>query len=492
MEPSVPRPGEERASATAAQRPARISPEQVAERAGLQRLAALPDWLAAASDPARIHRALADAIPEVASGELILHGCDCERPRFKSGAWTLSCTITVGASGQDRRELKLEGRLLRGQTLPMAGGGGAAAIGSEGWHCLVLDLGLDLYTAPSDTPLLVLPQLLDPERARDLLQDAIRSGATAYADLQIADCQPRVARYLSANRCTVVYQLGYTSEAAGRGWPETVVAKVYGGDKGQTAYNAMRVLWDSALAQSPAVTIAEPLAYLPHQRLLVQGPIREDQTLKELIRSTVRQPTPEALDELNDYMARTAAGVAALHRSDVGYGDTVTLDARIAEVQELVRGLAGPIQDVSGAAGPLVAWLGQIAARHPAGPVVPAHGSFRPAQVLLHGRDVGFIDFDSFCQAEPALDVALFRAGIKDIGAGTQPETDMDALDAVADGFLRHYEAVAPLSRERVMLWETLDLLIYVLHAWTKVSPKRLPVRMASLTRHLLSSGFPA
>jgi hypothetical protein len=389
---------------------------------------------------------------------------------------------------------------------PVGEGGRPAACGSEGWHCLVPDLGLEFYSAPPDTSLPILPQLIDPERARDLLQSAIRAGASAYADLQIADCRPRVARYTSANRCTLVYQLGYPRDAAGRGWPEIVVAKAYGGDKGQTAYSAMQALWNSELARSPAVTIAEPLAYLPNQRLLVQGPIREDQTLKGLVRSTLRRGTPEALRELDDFMARTAAGLAALHRCGVRYGETVTLDAKIADVRELVQRLAGPIQDISDAAEPLLDWLGDIAARHPAEPIAPAHGSFRPAQVLLHSREVGFIDFDSFCQAEPALDVALFRAGIKDIGAGTQlsapapdavtpstppPEADLATLEAVADGFLRHYGAVAPLSRERVMLWETLDLLIYVLHAWTKVSPKRLPMRMASLTRHLLSCGFP-
>jgi hypothetical protein len=375
--------------------------------------------------------------------------------------------------------------------MPLVGeSGGPAAIGSEGWRSLLPSLGLELRAAPADTSLPILPLLIDPDKARDLLQSSIRTRASAYADLQIGDCQPRVARYESASRCTVVYQLGYPREAAGRGWPEMVVAKAYGGDKGQTAYNAMEALWNSELAHSPAVTIAEPLAYLPHQRLLIQGPIREDQTLKGLIRSTLRQATPQALDELDYFTGKTAAGLAALHRCGAGYGDTVTLESKAAEVRELVQRLAEPLPELSDEAQPLLAWLDDIAASHPAQAVAPAHGTFRPAQVLLHGREVGFIDFDSFCQAEPALDVALFRAGIKDIGAGTQPETDMAALDAVADGFLRNYEAVAPVSRERVMLWETLDLLIYVLHAWTKVSPKRLPVRMASLTRHLLSSGF--
>jgi aminoglycoside phosphotransferase (APT) family kinase protein len=166
----------------------------------------------------------------------------------------------------------------------------------------------------------------------------------------------------------------------------------------------------------------------------------------------------------------------------------------VAEIRGLIQRLGGPIPEIAGAAEPLLAWLFDLDARHPAQPAVPAHGTFRPAQVLLHQGDIGFIDFDSFCQAEPALDVALFRAAIKDIGAGSESPagTAGSPLETLADGFLRHYEAVAPISRERVMLWETGHLLVYVLHAWTKVSAKRLPARMATLRRHLLSSGLPA
>ena len=119
----------------------------------------------------------------------------------------------------------------------------------------------------------------------------------------------------------------------------------------------------------------------------------------------------------------------------------------------------------------------------------------------MHRGDIGFIDFDSFCQAEPALDVAMFRAGIRDYGMTTRlaggdvtsreaAGATAAALEAVCEGFLQRYEAVAGISRERVLLWETPDLLTYVLHAWTKVSPRRLAERALTLELHLQRSGF--
>jgi hypothetical protein len=474
---------------------------------GLQRLAVLPDWLASATHPERIQRALTGAIPAVASGSYILHSCDCGRPRLKSGTWTFSCQVTLGTPEGDRKEMQLEGSLYHGGPPLFAHDGPPVAFGSEEWHCLVPELGLEFRSAPADSSLPMLPDLVDADKARVLLETAIRTAAPGYADLRIAQCQPKVTRYESGNRCTIVYQLGYGPEAAGRGWPELVVAKTYGGKKGQTAYDGMRALWNSELAGSTAVTIAEPLAYWPDQRVLVQGPIREDLTLKELIRSSLGQGTPEALDQLDEYMAKTAAGLAALHRCGVRQGATATWDDQVAEIRGLMERLAVPIPEIAGAVEPLLNWLVGLDARNPAQPVAPAHGTFRPAQVLLHEGEIGFIDFDGFCQAEPALDVALFRAGIKDIGAGSQPPAGAagvtssnpqaigitpSALEVLAEAFLRHYEAVAPVSRERVMLWEALHLLVYVLHAWTKVSAKRLPSRMAILREHLLSSGLPA
>src|SRR5207253_6619351 len=137
------------------------------------------------------------------------------------------------------------------------------------------DLRLDLQAQPEETKLTMLPALTNPEEARAFLEQGIRAGPGAYPDIRIAAATPRVMRYQPNSRCTIRYHLEYPADlAAARHWPELVVAKTYRGDKkGQNAYTAMRALWDSPLATSDAVTIAEPLAYLPALKLLLQGPI---------------------------------------------------------------------------------------------------------------------------------------------------------------------------------------------------------------------------
>jgi hypothetical protein len=122
--------------------------------------------------------------------------------------------------------------------------------------------------------------------------------------------------------------------------------------------------------------------------------------------------------------------------------------------------------------------------------------------VLLQGGEIAFVDFDRSCRAEPALDVALFRAVVKDIGlralqagARTTPDAPprlehLSRLDALCQAFSTCYAAEAPVSPRRVALWEALELFTLVLHSWTKVQSDRLRPRLALLRHHLRTSGL--
>ena len=411
--------------------------------------------------------------------------------------------------------MRLRGRLHPPGTAAPAIPAAGAAFGADGWRCYLPELGLELWPQPPDAAPPALPLLTEPEAARALLERSIRSGSPRYRDLRLRACTPSVVRHRLGRHCTVVYRLTYPAGlAAGRGWPDLVVAKAYHGDEGRTAYAAMRALWHSPLRTGGVVSIAEPLAYVPELRVLVQGPVRGDRTLKQLIPAALRAGTPGALAALAGHVRRAAAGLAALHRSGAAPGPTRTWADELAEVREVLADLAVSLPQLAAAAAPLLARLEALAAAHPADPPVPAHGSFRPAQVLLHGGQIGFIDFDGFCQAEPAMDLAQFRATAKEAGLnGVLSDKDEDEdgaaagaalpaedgalpdraaclarlgrVDALCEAFLAAYEARHPVSRPRVALWEALALLTMVLHRWTKVKPARLPLSLLLLERHL-------
>jgi Phosphotransferase enzyme family len=478
--------------------------------AGLQPLGALPAWLEAAAQPERVQSALARSIPAFAAGELTLEACEIKPLRFraKTGCWTGSYLLTVaGPQPGQRRAVVLRGTIVPPGIDEPAAVGAAPTFGEQGWRTYLPDLRLHVQGEPEETELTMLPALTDPDQARALLEQSIRGGPGAYRDIRIAAAIPRVVRYNANSRCTILYHLAYPADPApAPHWPDRVVAKTYHGDKGQNAYAAMRALWDSPLARSEKVSIAEPLAYLPALKVLVQGPIREEQTLSDLLRGALRSGTPEAMAALQDHLRKTAVGLAALHHSGVRCGSAWGWADELANVREKLERLARVVPHLADAVAPLLERLEALARAHPVDPPVPAHGSFRPAQVLLSQGRIGFIDFDDFCQAEPALDLALFRSSLKDRGmrmlydegnsrdgAALDPatcRTRLAQLDELGEVFLAHYERHAPVSRQRVALWEACYLFTLLLHSWARVQPVRLTHILLLLERHGRATGL--
>lgn len=467
---------------------------------GLDQFAALPGWLSAATDPGQLVRALARAVPAIASGELAVEDCDIGNVRMKRDVWTGVYTLTVRRREGGTGVIALRGTILPpGSVPPPIAAGAGPALGAEGWRAYLPELGVALEPQPPDAALPSLPILTDPEQARELLERSIRAAGPAYHDLRIEACVPKVMRYTPGSRCTLLYRLSYPAGLAeGRGWPELVVAKTYRGGKGRHAYAGMRALWEAPFAQSGGVSLAEPLAFLPELNVLVQGPIREQQTLQQLIATAVHDGAPETAELLSAIVRRTAAGLAGLHRSGVRFGSVRTWEDELAEVRGVVDAIASAVPPVAEAAAPLLAWLEARAAGQPADPIMTAHGTFRPGQVLIDQDAIGFIDFDSFCLAEPAMDLALFLRRTKDIALAA-PDDDAGSPDQevllaraepICDLFLGEYQAHSPVSRERVALWEALDLFTLVLHSWTKVKPQRLQNAVFALGHHLRKMGL--
>jgi hypothetical protein len=467
--------------------------------AGLRRLATLPDWLRAALDAQLVAGALRQQVPEFAAGALRLRGCKIKRLLLKDddGRWSGTYNLTIEEPGAGaKRAVALRGTL----TAPRLrqGNGGEqheiSAFGAEGWRCVLPELGLELEPELPDTALAAMPQLTDPEQARALLERSIRERTPAYADMRIVNCTPEVLSYKPGSRCVIRYHLEYPPELAERGWPATVIAKTYRKDsKARNAFDGMQALWSSPLASGESVAIAEPLAYVSELKLLVQAPIAEDLTLEDMLKSALRAGTPEHMEELYGYMRKAAAGLAAFHHSGARHGEPVALEDRFPEIRTLIGRLMVAEPELGHAATPLLRRLETFAAAHPAGILVPTHGTFNPEQVLIHQDRIGFIDFDDFCMAEPALDVGLFCSAIRDTGmgaldddAGRQArEARLAQLDAICDVFVAEYAAHAPIERERVALWQALDFLRNCLHYWTKAKPAE-PDTPTLVLEHLL------
>jgi len=459
-------------------------------------------------EPQRVRAALEQEVPAFASGAWRLDHCQIKRLRLRdeSGGWVGAylLTATNRATGITQT-VPVMGKLYPpAQSLPVSTPNGAA-FGTADWRYTLPALRLELATQPEEGDLPALPQLTDATTACTLLETSIRAGSSSYPHLRLAGCRPQVMRYKPGSRCTILYHLDYP-EGEKQPGPPLVVAKTYRGDKGENAYHAMRALWASPLGQSQTVAIAEPLAFLPDLNVLIQGPIRQQQTLKELVRLAIHGDSAQPLARLDDYLRQTAQGLAELHSCGVQYGEVVTWEDELADVLEQRTRLRVPLPGFADLAETLLDRLRRLASQTPVDPLCPAHRSFRPAQVLLHEGAIGFIDFDGFCQAEPALDLALFMTTIKNIALNRSNKYADDDEEGDEEGerideatrlariteserlctlFLTEYEKHATVSRTRVLLWETLDLLALIFGSWLKLKFARLDNCIFMLERHL-------
>lgn len=454
---------------------------------GFETLSRFPDWLADARNPELVSHSLSRLVPELISGSKRLVGCSVGHIRYKNDYWTGLYKLMVARPGDTQhRTIPLQGAIYPPGVLQGGQAKVSGSLGEEGWQVDLPELNLVLKTQEPETILASLERLTDPEQSRQFLMESIRANSPAYRDLRIETCSPKVVRYKPGSRCTVVYHLKYPDGASGsENWPDLVVAKTYRGEKGKNAYDSMAALWNSPVRSHNVVTIAEPLAYNPEMKVLIQGPIREEQTLKLLVASALQAGSTEALGELRDFMAQTARGLAEIHQSRVGLGRDWGWQDEMAEVKDRIERLSVAIPGLEPAGQPLLDRLDQIAAATTPDPLVPSHGSFRPAQVLLYKGEIGFIDFDSFCQSEPSNDLALFLSTLYSIGLGAsdleEEQEGPSALDASArearfnllcsihDEFVEEYEKYAPVSRQRLALWETLEVVMFVLHGWVKI-----------------------
>jgi len=447
----------------------------------------------AARDPDCICAAFSEAIPEFRSGQLILHECDSSNIRYKGENWQGFYELTVSNPGESSTsEIHLQGVLSApgvqsGRPLLVEN-----ALGSKDWHAFIPALNLELWTKEPESVLSALELLTDPEQSRQYLMSRIRAGSPAYQDLQIQASHPKVARYKPGSRCTIVYQLDYPPDAdVDHRWPELVVAKTYRKEKGQNAYESMRAFWDTALSSSTLVKIAEPLAYDAEMKVMIQGPIRQEMTLKELTVMAVKAGMVEAFDEMTEAMRKTARGLAELHKSGTELGTRYGWENDEAQTRESIEDLSVSIPQLAAAGIPFIERLNNLEAGSPPDPLVPSHGTFRPAQVLMYQGEIGFIDFDSCCKAEPAKDLGLFlcaflRAGMAtvnfdDIEVNSEPMDDaarlarFQRLIDVSEEFLDEYERChMPVNKQRVALFEALELFILILHAWTKIKVREL------------------
>ena len=474
---------------------------------GLQQFSNLPDWLASIKDQGHLYQVLSQHIPEIANGSVILKKYKIGHMLLTDGVWQNRCSLKVAVPGEPKqRTIEFNGTLVPPGFLSTSQPVVEGIFGAAGWHAIFPELNLELRASEPETELEAVRLLTDPEQSREFLERSLRGASPAYRNVIIQSCKPEIVRYKPGNRCTVLYHLEYAPDMLVESHgPPVVVAKTDRQDKGQNAYESMKALWDASFSSSNSVHIAEPLAYDSDLRVFVQGPVWEEQTLADLFLSVLDAGTPELMGTLHEALQKTARGLAELHGSGVKIGNASTWEDEMAEVQTQVRQLSEVFPNLASGARPLLERISQLEADAPVDPFVPSHGTFRPVQALLHKGEISFIDFDSFCQSEPARDLGMFLSSLMTLGLTLSSldedkpsdqtianpehwEVRFEQVSSICEQFLNAYQQFRAVSLQRVALWQALNLFYYVLSGWMKVKTDEISFLVKLLDRFLSAS----
>ncbi|GAA4410828.1 hypothetical protein GCM10023168_30950 [Fodinibacter luteus] len=467
-------------------------------------------WFERAAHPAHVSAALASEVPELRAGTSELVGCRVTRlrsagddaPAGAEGAWTATYLLTVRDGDAVPTTLAAHGTLVPPGADPPAADPTPGLTG-DGWSCWLPDLRLHLRTWSADADLPGLAALTHEASARELLEPLLRRSAGGpddphgADDVRLAGCTATVASYKPGVRATVCCDLEYATTTPSPARPHAVVAKVHRPDEGRAVHDALEALWSSPLRTSPAVRIAEPLGYVDELGVSVQSHLDHELTLKDLLAQSFAGPGADP--RLVDALRTTAAGIAALHTCGITDGPEVRWSDELAAVEAKHAKLAAVVPWLTDLTGDALARVAAAGERHAPDPAAPAHGSLRPAQVLLlDGGGLGLIDFDKVARAEPAVDLGLFLTKMRHTAVNKTGEPDEPGeldparleersarVDALADAFLSAYRQQAPVTLERVRLWESLELFSLVLSAAKKLLPDRAATCAAMLERHL-------
>ena len=354
---------------------------------------------------------------------------------------------------------------------------------------LIAPLGMRVYRAEDDPALPGLLTALDPERMARVLTEALpecRAGAA-----RVLRCRVMLVRYRPGKRCTVRFEVWLRHTATGAISSRMLFGKLYhSASKAVSVYEAMGRLFDSAPARGGQLTLARPAAFLPDLQLVLQEPVG-GMPLDLLLAGRARDGSTGDQRASNG-VVRAGAALAALHTARVSAKHDRSVAAELARFEQraakvatvntdLGAQLSGLTAALRGSSKYLQEWGSELSF---------IHGDCKPSQFLIGPAHVALLDFDHCGMADPASDVGMFLASLRQFSIrqtlkshgnprwpvpGSAPVSWLETLE---QQFLEEYCAASACHdkfRLRAVWYEAVALLRKAVRAFARSPYSPLP-----------------
>ncbi len=313
---------------------------------------------------------------------------------------------------------------------------------------------------------------------------------------KIAASEP--GHYGRQHRCVLRYELegqwtdadGNVDANAAQNERQIVYGKVAADDRGKLVGMVVTALQRRIrnVKTSRPFRMPRILGYQPNLHLILLESIPGVPRIAELIQAHLEgtaDSEPGALT-LAQALKDCAHIAAALHKVEIKLGKPRTLDVEWASLQTDMQ----PIQEFSLALAmqlqKVIKQVQEYAAQTQPLPIGFSHGDFTYTQLIFAAASCGLVDFDTSCEAEPALDLGQFLAYVRLAVRKAERHTASGgelAADELCNQFLNAYLRIAgyhgPAAdqlRARVAVYEIISLLRIAQHSWQKMKGSRLEI----------------
>lgn len=362
-----------------------------------------------------------------------------------------------------------------------------------------LNMAVQLFPIDADLPALI--PATDRAQMCNVLAELLPTARDGR--FLVESCTVVPGHYGRQHRCLLRYEIEGRWNDNLAPHTEVYYGKIAADGRGELAYQALAALDhylptnDQATDHEGSFQIPRAFAYHPTLQLFLMESIPGLPTMPKLLKAYLAGGADDANQELSVKEALTACAqmAATLHNAPIALGEARTLADELATLKQLILVLRPLAPDAVHQMQQALQQVEKQAQQSPPLASAFSHGDFTYTQVLFDGKQTGLVDFDTICQAEPALDLGQFQAYLRLAllkAQAEQPDTAHTLADELCAHFMAAYLEAQPGAaadatqlRRRVQLYEMISLARIGLHSLQKLKEERMASALTLLEERI-------
>jgi len=324
----------------------------------------------------------------------------------------------------------------------------------------------DPFGAASDGELPTVALALDPGEVKAEFKRGLPRLAGEQGKVRVNSIT--VTRHKPGRRCVIEYDVRVERPDA----PQrnaVLVGKIRARRYGNEGYRMLEAVWKAGFhaGSSDGISVPEPIGVVPRFKMWLQRKIDGAEATTAMLQSD------GAL-----LARRMAEAIHKLHTADVPTKRSHTMADELRILHEHLPRVAEGRPEWNRRIARLLGACDRLGTALPPPRSCGIHRDFYPAQVLVNDDRLYLLDFDLYCQGDPALDVGNFLGHLVEMSLRLRddPGALLDREQAMEERFV---ELAGPGTRPAVRAYTTLTL---VRHVYLSTQfPERVPFTEALL-----------